>query len=169
MIPLPVLLPGTRHWWDSRASVGLDPTASHIFSWLRVHCSLTRHIASSWPPLLAAVWYCLTDGPRVMNCEVSNELSRNGALSLGQERFMFAARVLTDSLFTASWRYSSVRPKAFSYSYVRTYWIVSDVLKTNKYICNFIYVGLLVLYCGHQHVSVTHVPIFRMISVRTKI
>jgi len=96
---LPVLLPGKRHWWYGRASVRLDPTTSHICSWPRVHCSLTRHITSSWPPLLAAVWYCLTDGPRVMNYEGSNELLRNSALSLGQQRFMFAARVLTDSLY----------------------------------------------------------------------
>ena len=34
-----------------------------------------------------------------MNYEGSNELLRNSALSLGQQRFMFAARVLTDSLY----------------------------------------------------------------------
>ena len=48
-----------------------------------------------------------------MNYEGSNELSRNNALSLGQQRFMFAAPVLTDFLFTAPWRNSSVQPKAF--------------------------------------------------------
>ena len=101
VMPLPVLLPGTRHWCEGRASVGLDPMASHICSWLHVHCSLTRHIASAWPPLLAAVWYCLTDGPRVMNWEGTDELSRSSALSLGQQRIMFTARVLTDFLFSA--------------------------------------------------------------------
>ena len=97
-MPLPVLLPRTRHWWECSASVGLDPVASRIGSWLRVHCSLTRHIGSAWPPLSAAVWYCLTDGPRVMNYEGSNELRRSTAVCWGQQRFMSPGHVLGDIL-----------------------------------------------------------------------